>query len=222
MSGERWVLFDLGNVIVPFDHARAGAALARHWLGPAAPESRRTAMQAEIQAFIFGEGRGGGRNGALDRGRRETGEPYDLETLRRELGPAFGRSIDRRVLEEIWCGIFDSPRPEALDLMRDLRAAGFRIGVCSNTNRAHWEWCVAQADALRTLPDGLFLSFEMHLVKPEAAYFARVIETTGARPEDHVLLDDIEANVAAAIAAGMRGVVVTLPFDPAGVRARIS
>jgi putative hydrolase of the HAD superfamily len=50
------------------------------------------------------------------------------------------------------------------------------------------------------------LSGEVGMRKPEERIFLHAAETLGLAPQECVFIDDIEANVAAAVACGMTGV----------------
>ncbi len=75
------------------------------------------------------------------------------------------------------------------------------VGCLSNTNALHWEGHAARWPLLATF-DFRFLSFELGMVKPDAALFERVSQLLPT-PSDQVLfLDDNAPNVEAAVAAG--------------------
>jgi len=89
-------------------------------------------------------------------------------------------------------------------LVRDLRAAGVRTALLSNT------WGGAEAydrDELAALFDALVLSHEVGLRKPDPEMFALAARRLEVPVEACVVVDDLPANVSAARALGMRGVV---------------
>ena len=51
--------------------------------------------------------------------------------------------------------------------------------------------------------DGVFISSEMHLAKPDAAIYKKVLETIGAKPEECVFIDDSPKNIEGARAVGI-------------------
>lgn len=77
------------------------------------------------------------------------------------------------------------------------------VGCLSNTNALHWH------DRFATWPlmdlfDHRFASFEMGLLKPDAAIFEHVAATLGMPPERVLFLDDNAVNVDSAAAVGFR------------------
>jgi putative hydrolase of the HAD superfamily len=100
-------------------------------------------------------------------------------------------------------------RPETWQVIRDVRAAGFRSGVLTNDLTAfHGEaWCV-QMRVLRDVDPLVDLSVSGRL-KPHPEAYALGIEAMGAPADRIVFLDDQPANIAGAAEAGL----VTVWFD---------
>ena len=96
-------------------------------------------------------------------------------------------------------------------LLRGVRAAGLRTALLSNS------WGLA--DYPRHLFPGLFdavvLSAEVGMRKPEERIFRHAAALIGLAPEQCVFIDDIEANVVAAEAIGMTGVLHVTPAETA-------
>ncbi|HUY44586.1 MAG TPA: HAD family phosphatase [Streptosporangiaceae bacterium] len=100
------------------------------------------------------------------------------------------------------------------DVLRACRDAGLRTALLSNS------WGVA--DYPRHLFPGLFdavvISAEVGMRKPEERIFRHAADLLGVVPAECVFIDDIEANVLAAEAIGMTGMLHT---GPAGTAARL-
>jgi FMN phosphatase YigB (HAD superfamily) len=75
------------------------------------------------------------------------------------------------------------------------------VGLLSNTNPVHFEYCLETFRVLRSIPSH-FLSYQLNSLKPEPAIFARVTELISVAPEDTLYIDDLPENVEAARAAG--------------------
>lgn len=84
--------------------------------------------------------------------------------------------------------------------------ARYRLACLSNVNAVHWERC--RELGVAELFDERFLSHELGLRKPEPEIYAGVAAALGIAPSEIFFFDDVNANVAAAIAAGMRAVLV--------------
>ena len=94
------------------------------------------------------------------------------------------------------------PLPGAAELVAQTRAS-VATGCFSNTNALHWHDHIA-AWPLTGLFDHRFLSFELGLLKPDAAAFAQVAGLLEVPAERVLFLDDNAINVAGAAAAGFQ------------------
>ena len=95
--------------------------------------------------------------------------------------------------------ILDGEYPGADRFVREVRAAGWRVGCLSNTNALHWS--VLRDPARFPTVAGLDLHLASHEIganKPDPAAFAAVEEATGASGHDIVFIDDSRPNVDAA------------------------
>jgi putative hydrolase of the HAD superfamily len=111
--------------------------------------------------------------------------------------------------------------PEVPETLRALRAAGHRLVVVSN-------WDVSLHDALRTtgltpLVDAAISSAEAGVAKPDPHIFARALELVGgAAPGALHVGDSLENDVAGALAAGLRPVLIARGERPARVGAKVA
>ncbi|MGH7314253.1 MAG: HAD family hydrolase [Candidatus Rokuibacteriota bacterium] len=95
--------------------------------------------------------------------------------------------------------------PETIELVRALRPP-YRVGVVSNadlTLRAR----LSDGLGILGLFDDIVCSAEVGCVKPEAEIYALACRRLGTPASACVFVDDYAANVAAAEAAGMRGIL---------------
>lgn len=96
------------------------------------------------------------------------------------------------------------PLPGAEQLVAATKAA-VTVGCASNTNGMHWERFGAWP--LMDLFEHRFASFEMGLLKPDAAFFAQVADRLAIPPDRVVFLDDNLLNVEGAREAGFRALL---------------
>jgi putative hydrolase of the HAD superfamily len=128
--------------------------------------------------------------------------------------------LDLDALREVLlAAIRFEPFPDTVPALRELRAAGLRLVAASNWDVSLHEQL--ERTGLRPLLDGAVSSAEVGAAKPDPAILLRALEIAGARPGDawHVG-DDLEADVGAARAAGVRPVLIDregLVEPPAGV-----
>jgi putative hydrolase of the HAD superfamily len=95
-----------------------------------------------------------------------------------------------------------------LDRVVDLRRRGYRTAVVTNNFNEIIALWRARVD-LDGLFDTVVDSCRVGVRKPDAAIYRLTLERLGGvAPEEAVLLDDFEANLAGARAIGMHGVFV--------------
>lgn len=195
-----WILCDLGKTIVDFDFSTAVPRL-RAFMAAAPWKAPRGVPTAEaLHAFAFSKLPATGRSRALAVERGDAPFAAFVE----ELNATFGTALHEDDVVGAWSEIFGALHPATLDAMRRARARGVRVAICSNTNREHWTYIWRHYDAVRTVPwDALLLSYELGRVKAEADFFPRLMQRTGAPPQRHLFIDDLEENLASAARCGI-------------------
>jgi putative hydrolase of the HAD superfamily len=131
-----------------------------------------------------------------------------------EFGERFGEmlGIDERagLVDRMFVGV--RPDEEMLDALRRARAAGVRTGLISNSMGAGRY----DRDSFPELFDGVVISGEVGLHKPQPEIYRLGCERVGLRPEECVFVDDLRENCDGAEAVGMtavlhRGAETTVP-----------
>jgi putative hydrolase of the HAD superfamily len=96
---------------------------------------------------------------------------------------------------------------EVPDVLRDLSAAGLRIGLISNSHR-----CLASFQShfeLQGLISATVSSSEHGFMKPHPSIFSAALQLVDVRPADAVMVgDSLRHDVEGAIRSGMRGVLL--------------
>lgn len=190
----RAVIFDLGNVIVPFDTRRGYEALAS--VNGLLPEEvkRRIAATGLVQPF-------------------EMGRVSPDEFVRR-ISEALHLDVSYERFCELWSSIF---LPETLvpeGLVEGLKRR-CRLLVLSNTNAIHFAMIRQRYPILRHFDDYV-LSYEVGFLKPAPEIYRAAVARAGCPPEETFFTDDLEANVEAARRERMDAV----RFESAGQLAR--
>jgi epoxide hydrolase-like predicted phosphatase len=123
-----------------------------------------------------------------------------------EEGNRRGWRLDlRQVLEHMAAFEF---RPEVLERVADLRRRGYRTALVTNNAREFGPVWKQQLD-YDSLFDTVVDSSDVGVRKPDPRIYHLTLERLGGlAPEEAVLLDDFEVNLAAARAIGMQGVFV--------------
>lgn len=116
-------------------------------------------------------------------------------------------SLTDRQIDEAWNSMLADLPSYKLDALLELRKQ-YRVFLLSNTNKIHWDWSLRHAfpyngNNEKNYFEEIFLSYEMHLVKPGAEIFKAVINATGIKPEDTFFIDDSEANCKTAATLGI-------------------
>jgi epoxide hydrolase-like predicted phosphatase len=107
------------------------------------------------------------------------------------------------LLRRMFAGML--PVPGMYDTIRTLRVAGFGTALLSNS----WGCDEYPRADFPGLFDTVVLSGEVGMRKPEKEIFLHAAQTLSVSPEQCVFIDDMAANVAAARACGMTGVLHT-------------
>ncbi|MGB6693492.1 MAG: HAD family phosphatase, partial [Terracidiphilus sp.] len=140
-----------------------------------------------------------------------------------DAGGLLGRAFWKKLARE--AGISVSP-----STIEELVALDARMWMTENSAMLAWQLMLKQHGLLtaivsnmgdtvhhamkRELPwlarfDVLVWSYLLRITKPDPAIYRHVLEKLGTRPEETLFIDDRKANVDAAVAIGMKGIVFT-------------
>ena len=185
----KFIYFDLGNVLVYFDHWIACRQMARV-----------AGLTAErVWEVVF----------ASDLEHRYESGQIDDRGFYDAFCQATGTQPDYGQLLIAGSDIFRLNH-SLLPVVAQIDVAGYRLGILSNTSPAHWAWCTAGRFGIINLAfDRLALSYQIGACKPEPKIFAAAAELAGAQPEEIFFVDDMPENVAAARLAGFDAVEYT-------------
>jgi glucose-1-phosphatase len=184
----KFLYFDLGNVLLHFDvgvMCQQMAAVAD--IGPA------DVFQAVLTTPLQGD---------YELGRISTREFYEGFCRQTRTRP------DRHALLEAASDIFHL-NVGMIPVVTQLRHAGYRLGILSNTCESHWEHCLRRYAVLRELFDAHVLSYVVGAAKPDPSIYQAAARLAGVGPQEIFFTDDIARNVEAARAAGFDAVQFT-------------
>ena len=181
------IVFDLGGVLVDLDFKAAINGLQKAGFANV-KERLQTLHQGGIfQKFELGEM-------TADEFRTAIRENSTVELTDEEV-------------DNLWNAmLLEIPR-EKLELILDLRGK-YMVYLLSNTNSIHWDYVCKNAFNYRGFRvkdyfEETFLSYEMHLAKPDKAIFEKVLQDANLLPEETLFIDDSEANCKAAEEVGI-------------------
>lgn len=92
----------------------------------------------------------------------------------------------------------------AKDWIRDLQKRGFKVYCLSNMSYKAVDECAEALDFIPLL-DGSILSCDVKLCKPEREIYELLFKKYDLVPGECLFIDDLEKNINAAIACGMKG-----------------
>jgi putative hydrolase of the HAD superfamily len=118
-------------------------------------------------------------------------------------GPIIGVREDRHVglVDRLFAGM--QPEPAMIEALRRARAAGVKTGLISNS----WGRGRYDRESFTELFDGVVISGEVGLYKPQPEIFRLGAERVGVEPAACVFVDDLRENCEGAEAVGMTAVL---------------
>jgi glucose-1-phosphatase len=184
-------VFDLGKVILPFEHHQIAAKL-----------HERSGLTGETTAqdlFRFVFARAEGLVNAYEMGNMSSHEFY------REIRRAFRLDVTYDEFKEIWNDIFWE-NEEVSRAVLYLKERGYPLFLLSNVSELHFLHIIERYHIVHAF-DEWILSFEVGAKKPEKRIYDAIFEKTDVAPEEVFYIDDIPDFVEAARGYGIPGMV---------------
>ena len=183
----RNIIFDMGSVLLHFDR---DIFLDRH-ASYCTPEERTLLLR---EVYLSAEWI------MQDRGTHIPQETAEIvcQKLPERLHPAV-RGLVCRWYEDIL------PVEGMAELVKELKEKGYKIYLLSNAAKDvpdYWE----RVPGHEYFDDICVSAFEGY-IKPQPEIYSRAIEKLGVLPQESVFIDDVTANIEAALNAGMQGIV---------------
>ena len=183
------LLFDLGRVLVDFDHLRSAKRIATF--------CSKTPRQIydlffESSATI-----------AFEAGKIAPEDFYS------QIKQMLDLKLSYASFEPIWNDIFflSAKNRSVFGLVNNLRAH-YKTAMLSNINILHYEYLKKNFPVFGVF-DKVFLSFQLGLIKPDKEIYNVVIRNLGVSPEEIFYTDDRTELIESAKSLGMRGCVFT-------------
>lgn len=188
------LLFDLGNVILPFNHYQIAEKLSRYTGHPVYQDPK------EIFSYLFDVDRGSVNE--YERGKIST--DHFFRALKEDLQ----LSLSFEEFKPIWNDIFWE-NEEVSELIRFLKGKK-KLGLVSNTNPLHFDYILSRFPVVWEL-DRWILSHEVGWKKPAKEIFETALEWAGVSPEKILFIDDMKSHVEVAVSLGMQGIHFVTP-----------
>ena len=187
--------------------------------------SPRDPVTGEWALYPYCERLGISRDAVKD-GWRTTRHLWDggfitFEEMYRRIFEKAGVELTPAILSDLWeidaVGWIRHLREDTLEFMRELKGAGFKIGILSNMSPDfHEKLFVPRAAAYRALADAEVISGLEKLYKPELPIYDLTERRMGVPAARLLFLDDTPSNVAAARSYGWRAELYPPPGEMKG------
>jgi len=183
------ILFDLGNVILPFNNYQIAEKLSRF----SQEKEFQDPQKIFSHIFDFQEG---------------TINPFDAGKLSPEqffqsLKETLRLSITLEEFIPIWTDIFIEDR-EVSEIILSLKGRR-RLGLLSNTDPLHFNYVLSKFPIVSAF-DKWILSYEVGFKKPDLRIYQKAIEWAAVEPKKILFIDDTKGHVEAAVSLGMQGI----------------
>jgi putative hydrolase of the HAD superfamily len=193
------VVFDLGGVVVAYDRA---ALLAELYDDPATHAAVRTGIEEHLDWP------------SLDRGALSEREAVERAAARARV-PAAELTRFLRRMAVAW-----TPIPETVALLRRLQAQGHALFCLSNMHPESLAFLERSFDFWRVFT-GVVISCRVGFCKPEPSIYQHLLQHHALAPRETVFVDDLDVNLAAARAFGIRTVKFESPAQCARALRRL-
>ena len=181
------IVFDLGGVLVDLDFKAAINGLQQAGFANVKEQLQSFDREGIFQKFELGE--------------------MTAEEFRTAIRENSTVTLTDEEIDALWNAmLLEIPR-EKLELILDLRGK-YMVYLLSNTNSIHWDFVCKNAFNYRGFRvndyfEETFLSYEMHLAKPDKAIYEKVLQDANLLAEETLFIDDSEANCKAAEEVGI-------------------
>ena len=184
-------VFDLGNVILPFEHRQIAVKLCDK------SEIKTAISPDDIFKFLFDRG-----NGLINI--YETGQMSSLEFFTR-LKEYYRLTLDFEEFKGIWNPIFQEDL-RVSDVILYLKSKGYPIYLLSDTNELHFTYVIETYPIVYKM-DEWILSYKVGVKKPDKRIYDTIFEKMDVDRNEVFYIDDIERYVEAAKGFGINGMV---------------
>ncbi len=118
-----------------------------------------------------------------------------------------GQALTDEQIDAAWIAMLDDVPDYKLNLLLDLRKH-YNTMLLSNTNEIHWEWsertCFSyKGHHVSDFFNRIYLSYKLHMLKPNADIFEYVLQDAGIKPEETLFIDDAMPNCRTAESLGL-------------------
>ncbi len=183
------IIFDLGNVLINYDHritCRKLSAISKH-----------KHSTEEIYDFLFSQ-HGFARQ--YDAGKITSQEFF------KTIMDRFGLSLTFEEFVPIWNNIFDENKAVS-QLVAKVKNK-YKVYLISNTNETHFNY-LKQRFSILSQFDKIFASYAVGLRKPHPGIFELALKTALVKGQKTIFIDDVPEHIEAAARLGIKTILFT-------------
>jgi 2-haloacid dehalogenase len=188
MTAIRAVIFDVGNVLIEWNPRHLYRKLF---------DDDEMAMERFLSEICTAEW-----NSAQDAGRPFARAVADLCAQHPQHGPLIAAYHER------WEEMVPAAHDATIALVRELKDRGWPLYALTNFSTETFPLVVRRFDVFQ-LFDGIVVSGELGIIKPDPAIFRHLLERFALPAEACLFIDDAPANVDAARSLGMHAILYT-------------
>ncbi|MCX7943275.1 MAG: HAD family phosphatase [Deltaproteobacteria bacterium] len=174
--------FDLGNVIVPFNHSTIAPRLLNYSI------RKEIYSSSEIHNYLY-------KTAEVEH-LYEEGKISTKEFVER-IKYQFELEISDEEFRSIFCDIFFDAHPETIAIIKAIKQKSIPLILVSNTNEMHFEFIKSRYEFIN-LFDAFLLSYKVGVRKPNKKIYEELIKITRLMPNEIFYIDDIEEYVKSA------------------------
>jgi len=163
-------LFDLGNVIIPFDNYIAASKI-KNYTDKSVDEIYNIIFDSSI-VKQFSEGKI---------------EPVNFFNELKEI-IKLNSKITYEEFESIWNSIFIKEDKKMCQLIRKFKK-NYDVAIISNINKIHYEYIMKNFDIFQQIKKRI-LSYKVGVNKPDPEIYKEAFKVIKAEPEDTIYIDD--------------------------------
>ena len=114
--------------------------------------------------------------------------------------------------DEGWYSMFGGAIEGTVEILKNLKRAGTPLYALTNWSAEKFPWAKENFPFFN-LFDGIVVSGEEKIIKPNPEIYKRLLNRYNLKADNCIFIDDSPANVAAARALGMEGIVFVSPLS---------
>ena len=179
------IIFDWGGVLIHLDKRRCTEAFSQLGIAVDDELTNPYGQRADLMDF--------------EKGLMTVSEFHD--TVRR----VYGAQLTDEQIDKAWNALLLDIPNYKLDKLLELKQH-YHLYLLSNTNALHWEEGRKRFDykgyKAEDFFDQIFLSNEIHELKPSSEAFLEVVRLASIKPEETLFVDDLQASCDAAAVLG--------------------